>query len=887
MFNLEHAIKIWKRQLRSNPAFEDGDVAELESHLRDEIERLITAGLSEVEAFEKAVREVGEPESIGDELFKTRTGKGNATPPWKQKSWIPSLLPNYIRIAIRNVKKSPVYSIVNITGLATGLACCLLIVIYLLYQFSFDDFHTHKERIYRLNKVVTPATGGTEHHAITSGPMGPQLKRDFPEVQKVVRLLPWFDDVLLTRGENSLKVNRFVLADFTFFEIFDFQLLKGDPSTALTRPLTVIISENVAGNLFGESNPIGQSIEGLNGFDYTVTGVIENAPDNSHLQYDVLASWTSTSPSALDMGWLEGWFPQAVYTYLLLDSPGNETALKSKLGDFMQQHFPQRVEQYELYLQPFSEIYLYSTSLHYDDTVKSGSITNVYIFSAVAILVLLIACINFMNLSTARSVDRAREVGVRKVLGASRNQLGWQFLGESMVLTLIAMVLSLGLIRVGLPVLNYLGMPPEALAFDAYPELFMILSGITLLTGLISGSYPALILSGFKPVRVLYGRMEKAWGGDTFLRKFLVTLQFSLSIILIIGTITIYRQMEFIGDKYLGFQKEQVLVLQLGGTDVMGQKETFREELLRHSNIRNIAASNSVPGSGFMSFGINPEGKDPGESWTTSVIRLGDDNFLETYDMEMAEGRFFSEELAGDSNAVVINEALARSLGWENPLGRQIDVSGELSNGRVIGVIKDFHTASLHNTVEPLLLFLENRGSFLSLRVEPRGLDQTLAYIEETWKQFDPDFPFEYFFLDDHFAAFYSAEQKILRVVFIFTGLAIFVACLGLFGLSTFMIQQRTKEIGIRKILGSSVPGIIELISKDFLKLVGAGFLIAIPAAWLLTGQWLKEFAYRTEIGAGVFLIAGFIALVLALVAVLWQSVRAARMNPVESLRSE
>lgn len=888
MFNLEKEIRQWRSNLRRNPAFEDGDIAELESHLRDRIQQLKVQGLNGEKAFQKASEELGEPENIGDELYKTKTTNIDATPPWKQKPWVPALLPNYIRIAFRNIKKSPVYSLINITGLALGIACCVLIVLYLQYQLSFDDFHSKKDRIYRLNKIVTPTTGGTEEHAITSGPMGPQMKRDYPEVEEVVRLLPWFDDVLLGRDQNTLKVDRFILADSTFFKVFDFKLLEGDPSTALARPLSIVISERVAKHFFEEVNPIGQTLTGLNGLDYTVTGVIENAPDQSHLLYDVLVSWSSTGPAALDMGWLNGWFPQAIYTYLLLDEPEDAASLESKFDEFMKQHFPQRAGQYELYLQPFSDIYLHSYSILWDDTVKAGSITNVFIFSAVAVLVLLIACINFMNLSTARSMERAREVGVRKTLGATKKQLGWQFLGESVVLSMAAMLFSLVLILAGLPILEYLGMPKEALMLSANPEVLAILPGIALVTGLLSGSYPALILSGFKPVRVLYGKIENTAGGDSFLRKALVTIQFSLSILLIIGTLVIYRQMEFISEKNLGFQKEQVLVLQLDGTEIEEHASAFKNELIRHSNIQRVATSNSVPGTSFMSFGIRPEGKETDESWTTSVLRLGDDNFLETYGMEMVSGRFFSEEFAtDDSNAVVINEALARSLGWEQPVGKQIDVSGELSDGRVIGVIKDFHTASLHQAVAPLLLYRSDRGSFLSLRVEPTGLDQTLAYIEQTWKKFEPTWPFEYFFLDDRFETLYTAERRTLQVVFIFTGLAILVACLGLFGLSTFMVNQRTKEIGIRKILGSSVSGIIRLISKDFLKLVGIGFLTAVPVAWWLAGEWLQEFAYRIDLRIDIFIIAGVLSLILAIIAVIYQAVRAALMNPVNSLKNE
>lgn len=796
------------------------------------------------------------------------------------------MLINYLKITFRNFLNAPVYSLINIVGLSVGIACSTLIIVYLNYQFSFDDFHTHGERIFRLNKLVTSEGGGAEHHAITSGPMGPQILQDFPEVEQAVRVLPWFDSVLLSGDETRLKVDRFVLVDAGFFELFDFQLLSGDASTALVRPLSVVLSEQSAEALFGATDPVGQIIKGLNDLDYTVTGVVENAPDNSHLHYDALVSWSSTNAAALNQDWLNRWLPQAVYTYLRLNSAGNRTALETQLQDFMQRHFSERAAEYQLYLQPLSAVYLRSSEMQYDDTVRTGSITNVYIFSVVAGLVLLIACINYMNLSTARSLSRAREVGVRKVLGAMASQLRWQFLGESVLLSLVSMLLSLVLMEVGFYFLRGFGIPDEVLSIGAHSWLLALLLGITVATGLLAGTYPALVLSAFQPVNILRGRERGSWSGDSLIRKTLVILQFTLSIALIIGTLVISRQMGFINDKDLGFDKEDVLVLQLGGSQITDQVAAFREELLRHPNILRIAHSNSVPGSGFMSMGIIPEGMNAEEARVSNILRVGDDNLPGTYGIRLVAGRYFSDQFASDSDAVVINEAMSRNLGWQDPVGRTIQVPGEVSDGIVIGVIGDFHTQSLHNAVEPLLLYQDAGGSFLSLKISPANVDETLAYAGQVWERFDPDFPLEYFFLDERFAEFYSLEQNTLQIMLVFTGLAVFVSCLGLSGLSMFMAQQRGGEIGIRKILGSTVAGIVTMMTSDFLKPVGVGYLLALLPAWWLASRWLQGFSYRIELGVGIFIIAGISTLLFALAAVLWQSILVANKNPVESLRS-
>ncbi|MGD8427915.1 MAG: ABC transporter permease, partial [Balneolaceae bacterium] len=506
------------------------------------------------------------------------------------------MIKNYIKTAFRNIRRKPVYSAINILGLATGLACCVLILIYLQYQLSFDSFQKNSENLYRLNKIVTPKTGGTELDAITGGLMGPQLKRDYPEVKEVVRIRPWFDDVLLSRDDDHLKVPQFVLADSSFFKVFGFELLEGNPNTALAKPLSIVLSKKVATHFFGDQNPIGKTIKGLNDLNYTVTGVAENAPINSHIDYDVLVSWTSTGPSALDFGWMNRWLTQVVFTYVQLDKNTDASRLEAKFPKFMKTHFPERSDQYKLYLQPFNKIYLHSSDIHYDDELRSGSITNVYIFTAVALLVLLIACINFVNLTTARSVERGREVGVRKVLGAQRSQLGFQYLGESLGLSFLAMIVALVFIQYGEPILTYMGVPAQqATLWGNHFDILLELAIITIATGLISGIYPAVILSGFKPADTLYGKGTGKWRDDHSIRKVLVTLQFSLSIVLIIGSLIVYQQMKYLNSKDLGFQKKQILVLPLGDAGLQSKAKVFKDRVLNSTDVQEATISSTLP----------------------------------------------------------------------------------------------------------------------------------------------------------------------------------------------------------------------------------------------------------------------------------------------------
>ncbi|HUF11309.1 MAG TPA: ABC transporter permease [Rhodothermales bacterium] len=798
------------------------------------------------------------------------------------------MLRNYVTLAIRNLRKHAAYTFINVIGLTLGIACCLLILIFVKGELGFDRFHENASRLYRLDKVVTPRTGSIERDVITSGPMGPALAADYPEVEQAVRVLPWFDDVLTTHGETSIKLSNTVFADSNFFDVFSFGLLRGDPSTALAAPLSIVLSEETAHTFFGEDDPVGRRLIGMNGLEFTVTGIVENTPTNSHLLYDAVASWSSLSPEVAgqDFTWLASWFPQAVYTYLLLAPEADAEALEVKLVDFMRRHFPQRAEQYALYLQPLSGVYLDSSDLLHNRKVRAGNRTYVYLFAVVAALVLLIACINFMNLSTARAAKRAREVGVRKVLGASRGQLIRQFLGESFLTTAVALILALWVVELAMPGFRALTAKPLVSGVWQSPAILAGLVGVLLGVGLMAGAYPAFFLSGFRPVHARKGGDDPS--RSALPRQVLVTLQFTISIALIVGTIVVYRQMDFLLSKDLGFKKDQIVVLPIEDTEMSRNFDAFKQMLLDHPSVTHVTGSNRVPGEGMMSFGINPEGKSQDQTWTATAIRVDDFDFLDTYGLELVAGRYFDPQFTTDStHAVVINEALARSLGWDDPVGKRLDVPGEVTEGTVIGVVKDFHFSSLRQVIEPLLFYVAPRHAELSLRISGEDIPSTLAYIRRSWETFDNAYPFEYKFLDEAFARLYHNEQRLSKTLGLFSGLAILIACLGLFGLASYTTELRAKEVGLRKLLGATVESIVLLLSKEFARLVVVALAVATPIAYVAMQRWLADFAYRVELSWWIFPMAGGGALAIALVTVSYQSVRTALANPVRALRYE
>ncbi|MCH8960782.1 MAG: ABC transporter permease [Bacteroidetes bacterium] len=804
------------------------------------------------------------------------------------------MLTNYLKIALRNLRKHKGYTFINITGLAVGLACCLLIVLFVRDELSYDRYHDNADRIYRI--TLDALLGEQEIHGpISPAPMAQALVNDFPEVVQATRLFTFTDETLVRYQANRFVEERFFFGDSTFFEVFTFPLLQGDPKTALVEPNTVVLTESTARKYFGQENPIGQTLRVNEQTDYEVTGVMADVPTNSHFHFDFLGSLGTLDNSRNPI-----WVSNNFRTYFLLAEGHSPEALEAKFPAMVENYAGPQVEQilgitidqffasggrFAFQLQALTDVHLHS---QFDFEIEpNGDITYVYAFSVIAFLILLIACINFMNLATARSANRAKEVGVRKVLGSNRRQLTLQFLMESMLLSVIALGVALVLAAVLLPVFNNLS--GKALQID-YLDGFMLsgVIGLAVLVGLLAGSYPAFFLASFSIVNVLKGQGPVGMKSSG-LRSGLVVFQFVISIALMIGTAMVYRQVDFIQNKRLGFEKEHVIVLER--FNALGpQQQAFKQQIQQHPNVVAVAAANTLPGRSFGDTSFIPEGAPP-EDIRNIHLLYTDFDLLETLNLELVDGRFFSRDFATDSTAIVLNEAAVKELGWTEAVGKRL-VSPSFSGGEsqfitVVGVVKDFHFESLRQAIGPLGLFIGRNLNYLTVRIQPGDVSGTLAAFEAQWKTFAPEQPFTYSFLDRDVDALYQADQRTGSLFGTFALLAIMIACLGLFGLAAFTAEQRTKEIGVRKVLGASVGGIVLLLSKEFTKLVALAFVVAAPLAYFATNRWLQDFAFQADFSWWIFVLAGLAALTIAWLTVSYQSIRAALTNPVEALRYE
>ncbi|GAB3798982.1 ABC transporter permease [Spirosoma humi] len=807
------------------------------------------------------------------------------------------MLTNYIKIAWRNLIRNKAFSAINIIGLALGLATCMLISLFVLDELSYDRFHDKAGRIVRVF-FRGSMQGGKLNESHVMSPVAQTLKADYPEVQEATRLRMG-GSPFITYGDKTFRDASLVYVDSNFFQVFTFPLLQGDAKTALVRPNTAVITQELAHKYFGDANPIGKvlTIKSWN-TTYQVTGIIDRMPANSHIQADFFASMASF-PEANSPSWMTSEF----FTYLVLPNGYDYKQLEAKLpqvvdkymGPQIQKSFGMSMSQFRqkgndlgLFLQSLTDIHLYS-SFGYDLS-PPGNIQYVYIFGAIALFMLVIACINFMNLSTAGASKRAKEVGIRKVLGSVRQSLTSQFLIESMLLTGIALLIAIGIVYASLPAFNTLAGKTLTLNFLANAWLLPGLLILGVLVSVLAGSYPAFFLSSFKPVAVLKGAKFTGDSKSVGLRSGLVVIQFFISITLIVSTTVVYRQLSYIQNKKLGYNKDQVLVLP--ETWLLGNKEdVFRSQIMQDPNVVNVSTSGYLPAgpSNNNNFMVYPE---TNATQLVKTLRYDVDyNYIPTLGMQLAAGRNFSPEYGTDSASVILNETAAKTLGWgDKAIGHTLtNTNNEGNKGtyRVIGVVKDFHFRSLHERITPLVMVLGNTAGTVIVKVKTKDLTGLLANLKKQWSQLAPEAPFTYSFLDERFNDTYRTEQKIGQILGLFAGLTIFVACLGLFGLATFMAEQRTKEIGVRKVLGASVTSIVTLLSKDFLKLVGVAILLAIPVAWYVMDRWLQDFAYKIELSWWVFALAGVLAVSIALLTVSFQSVKAALMNPVKSLRSE
>ena len=789
------------------------------------------------------------------------------------------MLKNDLKIAFRNLLKHKGYTFINVTGLAVGMACCFLILLYVQDEMSYDKFHDNAKQIYRVTREFG-SSGSVEPAANTSYPIAPAFKVEFPEVVDVVRFRRRFRPVIRYKDKRFWEEG-FCLTDSTFLDVFTFPMVKGNPGTALREPNSVVLTEETARRYFGDEDPMGKVLLYNHDIEFKVTGVLRNLPQNTHFKFDFIAPIES-----LDGPW-ERWTTFVRnYTYLVLTEGYDPAELESKfpalIDKYVGKELSARGYTFKLHLQRLTDIHLRS---HLSSEIKPNSdIAYVYLFSAIAFFILLIACINFMNLSTARSARRAKEVGLRKVIGAHRLQIIQQFLGESIILSLIAFLLAIGSVELLLPGFNALS--GKELVFHGFDTLLLLgLIGIVLFVGIVAGGYPAFFLSAFQPVEVLKGGFISDSAGSR-VRKSLVIFQFIISIALIVCPVIVYKQMDYIRKKDLGFDKEQIIVVPLG-SQVRQRSEVIKSQWKQHPYVLNATSSLLVPTRSLWTWNVIPQGKQKAIETGTYMV---DYDFIETYKMEIITGRNFAREFAMDAKeAFLINETAMLQFGWASPeiaIGKQLDWAGE-RKGNVIGVVRDFHVGSLHEKIDPVVFFINPDYNYLSVRILADDIGGTISYLENTWSEYLSHLPFEYFFLDERFDQLHRADKKVGAIFGSFSTLAVIIACLGLFGLASFTAEQRTKEIGIRKVLGATVANVTSLLSKDFIKLVLVANLIAWPVAWYAMNRWLQGFAYRIDVGWLPFALAGGLALIIALLTVSTQAIKAALANPVKSLRYE
>jgi putative ABC transport system permease protein len=807
---------------------------------------------------------------------------------------------NYFKVAYRSILRQKIYSLINILGLAIGLASSILITMFIVHELSYDHFHSKSSQIYRLC-VLGRIGEQNMNMAFTAMPTAEAFTREFPEIINACRM-DLRNNIYFRYGETNFIEDNMMWVDSSFFNIFDFKLLSGHPDQVLTEPNTIVLTEEMANKYFGDEDPIGKSIAVYNDSSlYEVTGVVENCPENSHMEFNFLVSFHSRGDADRTI-----WLSHNVHTYFLLTPEADVELLNEKIQPVMLKYVGPEVVQflgvevdqweaegnrYGMYLQALTDIHL---DPDVDQTLKQPHEKKyIYIFALVAVFTLVIACINFMNLSTARSANRAREVGMRKVLGSSRGLLTGQFLWESVFLTGIALIIAIILVNLLLPSFNnMINLDLTANHFDNYilVPLFIVL---VIVVGLLAGSYPAFYLSSFKPIAVLSGKL--ATGMKTsWLRNILVVLQFAISIGIIISTLVVGRQIHYMLNRDLGYEKEQMLIIERIGAVGIEHIQTFKQEI---GNLPGVLAStNSTMKMGFTnnSNAYMIEGQ-PYENSPVLATNWVDFDYAETYKLEIVQGRFLSADMASDSTNAIVNEAAVRAFNLGDPLSLRLIQPGRTPEERVyhriVGVVKDFHFESLHSEVLPYIFIHKdpemNWGGYLTVRLQTEDISATIQKIEEIWNQFSNNQPFEYTFVDEDFASIYAEEVRTGKIFGVFSILAILIACLGLLGLASYSAEQRTKEIGVRKVMGADVPAIVRLLSRETVILVLVAALISVPAAWYFMGNWLESFAYRIKLGPGLFIVALVATLLIALITVSFQAVSAALRNPAESLRYE
>ncbi|MCP4723974.1 MAG: FtsX-like permease family protein [bacterium] len=785
------------------------------------------------------------------------------------------MLNNYLKITFRNIRRNKGYTFINITGLAIGMACCIMMLLWVQDELNFDRFHEEADDIYR----VTAKQGDSFGFTATPARLGPALKKDFPDISNSTRIKSTWR-VLLKTDDKAVYESRFYFADPEIFEIFSFPFVIGDPATALSDPGSIVLTESKAKQIFGDEDPVGKIIRYGESLVFTVSGVMKDIPNNSSIKFDFIAPFSAYEK--LDNR-LDDWGRFDFQTYVFLGENADQQQTEVNIKDYLSKY---KRTSYKLKLQPLTGIHLYDTE------GGMGDIIYVYIFTSIAVFVLVIGCINFINLTTARAGRKAKEVGLRKVVGARRKDLVKQLLGESVIFALIALVFAIIIAGLVMPAFNTISGKELSLNFA---DNFQALTGliiIALVTGIFSGVYPAFFLSSFQPVKVLKSISESGMNRGAVLRKSLVLLQYSISIILIVSTLIVYDQLDYIRNSKLGFNKEHLVYIPMN-TNTFNQYYAVKDELQKNADVIGVTATEALPT--YMANWSNIYRWDGKE--TEGPVRMNscsiDRNFIEFFDMKIIEGTDLSEDNSTESRVFIVNEEAVRQMGMTDPIGKRMNLWGKY-NSRIIGVVEDFHFRPLTQEIEPIILHFSpgehNRPtsfSYICVRINSMNMMETMDYLEETVKTFAPEYPFEYGFLDERIDNMYRAERRMGTVFGNFAVLAILISCLGLFGLVSFMAEQRKKEIGIRKVLGAAVSTIVLLISREFVLLAAAANVIAWPVAYFVMDRWLQSFAYRVNIEWMVFLLSAALAILITLLTIAFQSIKAAVANPVKSLRYE
>jgi ABC-type antimicrobial peptide transport system permease subunit len=799
------------------------------------------------------------------------------------------MLKNYLKVAIRNIYKNKIYSFINVIGLAVGLAGFILITILIKNELSYDTFHKQSDRIYRVVEIQNQDNIGKIKVAVTMGPLAKAMKDYFAGVENSARMVP-SPPIFCKIGVKGFYEKDVSFADPSVFDVLTIPFIEGNQKTALVSPFSIVLTKSAANKYFGNEDPLGKTltISGIFGTeDYNITGVIKDYPKNSNMSFTMLGSYSTMEHY---VSWIKQWNNNTLATFVLLKPGVSPEQIDRQFKAFIKQYIPPdpqtgKQSDLQMYLQPIKDLHLYSSDIVYQTYRNNqGSISTVYIFSAIAFFILLIGCINFMNLATARSAKRIKEIGLRKVMGSDRKSLVYQFIGEAILISFFALLISIILVEVMLPYFKDIFDGRIIMSFQNNSIFLLELVGITLFVGIVSGIYPALFLSRFQPAESLKGSLSTKFKG-AYLRKVLVISQFAIAIILFICTGIVSNQMSYIKNKDLGFNKEHVLYLPIRSKDTREKINLLKTELSKNSDIVNVAATSGL-------FGASGSEGTETVAGTNSQVRMMmrrsfvDYDYLKTMQMDIVKGRNFSLSHSSDStSAVIINEAAARKFGWANPVGKQFEGT---PNKTVIGVVKDFNFFSLHSKIGPLIMSINpDQFYYLMIRVKPENLPATISFINKTWAGVVPDKPFDYSFLDQHFNEIYKNDERTGQMFGFFSTLAILIACLGLFGLAAYTGEQRIKEIGVRKVLGASVTNIVFLISKDFIKLVIISGIIAVPISYFAMNSWLQDFAYRVKIGPVIFILAISLAFLIAFITISSQALKAATSNPVKAIKYE